>query len=122
VRVEHWTTTTEHASIVASQIAEGEHERLRLNEIPYFWSDQYGSKIQSLGELSASAKINTYTTGPNGDRPLYLYSRAGNITGVLGFGLARVVMMMRALLVKGAPLDEAIQAAEAISPLTPIGG
>jgi 3-phenylpropionate/trans-cinnamate dioxygenase ferredoxin reductase component len=120
VRVEHWTTTTVHAKIVASQITEGVHARRRLDEVPYFWSDQYGTKIQSMGEPSASADVNSYLTGTSGDRPLYLYSRAGILTGVLGFSLPKVVMSMGPLLAKGAPLSEAVRLAEGVHQLEPI--
>jgi 3-phenylpropionate/trans-cinnamate dioxygenase ferredoxin reductase component len=120
-RVEHWTTTTEHAAIVASQIADGPHERRKLNEVPYFWSDQYGTKIQCLGEPSASAQIDTLMTGPAGDRPMYLYSRGGLLTGVLGFGLPRAVMSLRQLVAKGAPVGEAVALVNSLHPATPVG-
>jgi NADPH-dependent 2,4-dienoyl-CoA reductase/sulfur reductase-like enzyme len=121
VRVEHWTSTTEHAAIVASQIAEGPHERRRLDEVPYFWSDQYGTKIQCLGEPSASADLTVLMTGAGGDRPLYLYSRAGRLTGVLGFGLARAVMRLRAPISERAPLEQAIEIVHELHPASPVG-
>ena len=70
----------------------------QLAEIPYFWSDQYGTKIQALGEPSGTADLTLLMAGAAGDRPLYLYSRGKQLTGVLGFGLPRAVMRMRSLL------------------------
>jgi 3-phenylpropionate/trans-cinnamate dioxygenase ferredoxin reductase subunit len=107
-RVEHWTTTGEHAAIVAGQIADGAHERRSLEEVPYFWSDQFGTKIQCVGEPSASADITAVLTGQGGDRPLYLYGSAGRLVGVLGFGLARAVMRLRALIAEGASVEQAM--------------
>jgi 3-phenylpropionate/trans-cinnamate dioxygenase ferredoxin reductase subunit len=117
-RVEHWTNTVDHAAIVAGHIAPGTHEKKRLAEIPYFWSDQYGTKIQALGEPSGSADLTLLMAGAAGDRPLYLYSRGKQLTGVLGFGLPRAVMRMRSLLTERAPLAEAIEAVKAIHPDT----
>jgi 3-phenylpropionate/trans-cinnamate dioxygenase ferredoxin reductase subunit len=116
VRVEHWTNAAAHAAIVASQIAAGEHEKKRLAEIPYFWSDQYGTRIQALGEPSASADLTLIMAGPANERPLYLYSRGKQLTGVLGFGLARAVMSMRAMLADRVPTAEAIEAVQKIHP------
>jgi 3-phenylpropionate/trans-cinnamate dioxygenase ferredoxin reductase subunit len=109
-RVEHWTNAADHAAIVATQIASGEHDRKRLEEIPYFWSDQYGTKIQSLGEPSGTADLTVLMTGAAGDRPLYLYSRGRHLTGVLGFGLARAVMRLRPLIADRATVGEALDA------------
>jgi len=118
-RVEHWTTTSEQASIVAAQIADGTHERRPLDEVPYFWSDQYGTKIQCLGEPSGTADVTVVHTGPNGDRPLFVYSRAGLMVGVLGFGLARVVMRLRPLLAERAPVERALKIAAELHPVVP---
>jgi 3-phenylpropionate/trans-cinnamate dioxygenase ferredoxin reductase subunit len=120
-RVEHWTTTTEHAAIVASQIAHGAHERRQLDEVPYFWSDQYGVKIQCIGEVDAAADVELLTTGPSGDRPLHLYSRDGALTGVLGFGLARAVMRLRPLVAARAPVEAATAAVHELHASRPVG-
>ena len=116
-RIEHWTTTTEQAAIVASGIAG--HQRRVLDEVPYFWSDQYGTKIQCVGEPDAGADITVRTTGASGDRPLYLYSRHGELTGVLGFGLARVVTRLRALVAERAALGDALDTVDGLHPQAP---
>ncbi|MGX7680025.1 NAD(P)/FAD-dependent oxidoreductase [Jatrophihabitans sp. DSM 45814] len=115
-RVEHWTNASDHAAIVARHIAEGTHERKPLEEIPYFWSDQYGTKIQSIGEPSASADLTMLLSGAAGDRPLFLYSRGKRLTGVLGFGLARAVMRLRALIAEGAPIGQAVDVIRELHP------
>jgi NADPH-dependent 2,4-dienoyl-CoA reductase/sulfur reductase-like enzyme len=104
-RVEHWTTTTQQAAIVAAQIAEGDHPRKGLDDVPYFWSDQYGVKLQAIGELSANDDITTVLAGPATDRPLYLYGAGDRVTGVLGFGLPALVMRLKALVAQGASLE-----------------
>ncbi|MCW2523340.1 MAG: putative ferredoxin reductase, partial [Frankiales bacterium] len=105
----------DHAAIVAHQIVGGAANR-QLGEIPYFWSDQYGTKIQALGEPSGSADLTLIMAGAAGDRPLYLYSRGKQLTGVLGFGLARAVMRMRPLLAERASLADALAAVREIHP------
>lgn len=121
-RVEHWTTTTEHATIVAREIAAAAEHRRQLDEVPYFWSDQYGIKIQCLGEPSATADLTSVLTGPSGDRPLFLYGRSGRLVGVLGFGLPRAVMQLRPLIAEGRPVAQALETVAKIHPVTtPVG-
>jgi hypothetical protein len=88
-----------------------------LDEVPYFWSDQYGTKIQCVGEPSASAEITRVLTGPEGDRAMYLYSRAGRLVGALGFGLARAVMRLRPLVAEGVTVDDARHALAQLHPV-----
>jgi 3-phenylpropionate/trans-cinnamate dioxygenase ferredoxin reductase subunit len=120
-RVEHWTTTIEHAAIVAREIAQGTHERRPLGEVPYFWSDQYGTKIQCVGEPSGSAEITSVVTGPSGDRPLFLYGRGGRLVGAVGFGLPGAVMRLRARIAEGTSVQDALRAVDELAPVTAVG-
>jgi 3-phenylpropionate/trans-cinnamate dioxygenase ferredoxin reductase subunit len=109
-RVEHWTTTTQQAAIVAAQIAEGDHVRNGLDDVPYFWSDQFGVKLQAIGELSATADVTLVMAGPQGDRPLYLYSRNDQVIGLLGFGLPALIIRLKALISQGESRDNVLTA------------
>jgi phthalate 3,4-dioxygenase ferredoxin reductase subunit len=46
-RVEHWTNVVDQATFVAQQILQPEQSR-PYSSVPYFWSDQYGVKIQMM--------------------------------------------------------------------------
>ena len=116
-RREHWTTTTGQAAVVARRIA-GQEERT-LEEVPYFWSDQYGTKIQCVGDADPAAEITRLVTGKNGDRPLYLYGREGRLVAAVGFGLPAVVTRLRRLIAEGASVDDAIARVEALHPAVP---
>ncbi|MDE3130778.1 MAG: FAD-dependent oxidoreductase, partial [Acidobacteriota bacterium] len=49
LRVEHWTTAAEHGQLAGRNALLDPPDRARHATPPYFWSDQYGSKIQALG-------------------------------------------------------------------------
>ena len=115
-RIEHWTNTVDQAAIVAAHIAEGEHARPHLEDQPYFWSDQYGVKLQSVGVLGADLDVEVVLTGPGGDRPFYLYSEGDRLVGVLGFGLPRLIMTMRGQLAAGTTVQEARATAARLHP------
>lgn len=53
-RVEHWTSASGQAAAVASAIL-GAPEPYR--EIPYFWSDQFGLRLQMVGTSRGRAQI-----------------------------------------------------------------
>ena len=48
MRVEHWTNTVEQAALVARNILAGD-DPAPYAGIPYFWSDQYGHRLQLVG-------------------------------------------------------------------------
>ena len=106
-RFEHWTSAGDQAVIVARNLADGAGAVHTLTEVPYFWSDQYGVKLQSLGTPAPDADIEVVRVGPHG-RTLALYGAGGTLTGVVGFGVPRYVMRMRALLAARVPFDEAV--------------
>ncbi len=46
VRIEHWQVATDHAGALARYWMTGEESPTL---VPYFWSEQYGRKLQLLG-------------------------------------------------------------------------
>lgn len=107
-RIEHWRSATDQAVVVATNIAvdNGSHEyaETELHEVPYFWSDQYDTKIQALGLVDPSDDVETITLG---GRTILLYSREQRLRAVVGFGAAKWVMQLRRLIASEAPLAEA---------------
>jgi 3-phenylpropionate/trans-cinnamate dioxygenase ferredoxin reductase subunit len=105
-RVEHWTTTTDQAAVIAANIMGDPAEpAAKLTAAPYFWSDQYNIKIQGIGFIDPTDRVDELTVK---DRSVLLYSRDGVIRGVVGFSIPGAVMRMKALIERGARLEEAI--------------
>jgi 3-phenylpropionate/trans-cinnamate dioxygenase ferredoxin reductase component len=109
-RSEHWTTAGDQAVVVARNLAGGGEAAHTLSEVPYFWSDQYGVKLQSLGTPAPDDDVELLTVGPH-KRPLALYGSAGVLTGVVGFGVPRQVMRMRRVLASQGTLEAAVAVA-----------
>lgn len=106
LRIEHWTTATEQASAVAHNVLCAPHELKGVDAVPYFWSDQYDLKIQSLGSPSAACDVEVLRVGAD-ERLLALYALEERMIGAVGFGLPRQVMRMRSLLAHGVELSQA---------------
>jgi 3-phenylpropionate/trans-cinnamate dioxygenase ferredoxin reductase subunit len=108
IRLEHWTSAADQGAAVARDIA---GQGAPLAEVPYFWSDQYRSKLQMLGRPGPDDDVTLMKVGPDQDRLLAVYGRGDHLTGVFGIGAARWVMRMRPLLAEQASYADALAAA-----------
>lgn len=101
-RAEHWTNATEMAEVAAANLLGGHAVH---SPVPYFWSDQYDLKIQSLGWTSGSDERRVLTVGPK-SRRVVLYGRQGQLWGVAGVNAAAIVRRQHEAIAAHAPLDD----------------
>ncbi|WP_068273068.1 NAD(P)/FAD-dependent oxidoreductase [Aldersonia kunmingensis] len=94
-RVEHWTGALERPAIaVATLLAGGLHQGTPAKP-PYFWSDQYGSRIQFAGIARPGDEI-TIEEGDCAQRSfLATYRRDGRLVAVLGVDQTRLFTRWR---------------------------
>lgn len=107
-RIEHWTSAGEQGATVAAALMGSDHA---CDPVPYFWSDQYGRKIQMIGFATGNDDIEMLWVGPQHDKLLAVYGRGGRATAVLGIQAMRQVARLRPLLAAGASQDEIVRAA-----------
>ncbi|HLI60759.1 MAG TPA: FAD-dependent oxidoreductase [Solirubrobacteraceae bacterium] len=93
VRVEHWTTAAEHGRLAGQNAVREPAERVAHVAPPYFWSDQYDVKIQSVGFPSRADRIEIVEEGAGGDGVVRLVAEArtadGELIGAVAFNHAR---------------------------------
>jgi NADPH-dependent 2,4-dienoyl-CoA reductase/sulfur reductase-like enzyme len=94
VRIEHWQVATDHAGALARHWMTGEESPTL---IPYFWSDQYGKKIQMLGHPAPSDDV-VRVKDAGDSQWLALYSRDDIVTGLLALSQPRALMLSKSLL------------------------
>ncbi|AOR37633.1 pyridine nucleotide-disulfide oxidoreductase [Streptomyces fodineus] len=94
-RVEHWTGALERPdAAVATLLAYGARDP-GVPRPPYFWSDQYGVKIQFAGHAAGADSV-TVEEGSTDDRSfLAVYRRAGRPVAVLGMNQPRLFTRRR---------------------------
>ncbi|MEU9987138.1 FAD-dependent oxidoreductase [Streptomyces sp. NPDC048045] len=94
-RVEHWTGALERPdAAVAALLAHGATEP-GVPRPAYFWSDQYGVKIQFVGHAAGADSV-TVEEGATGDRSfLAVYRRAGRPVAALGMNQPRLFTRWR---------------------------
>ena len=105
-RIEHWQGATDHASALSLHWAKGEKAP---DMVPYFWSDQYGKKIQMLGHPHPSDDIVKVAGSDEEGKWLAIYSRGGVVTGILSLSQPRWLMVSKVLLDEETTLTRAME-------------
>ena len=108
VRIEHWEVAAGHALALARYWLHGEWAG---TAVPYFWSDQYGRKIQMLGHPAPTDDVTLVAERDDGAKWLALYSHDGVVTGVVGLNVPRQLTQSRQLLEVRTSLEAARAAA-----------
>ncbi|WP_078516582.1 NAD(P)/FAD-dependent oxidoreductase [Streptomyces sp. HGB0020] len=94
-RVEHWTGARERPDAAVATLLAGGALEPGVPRPPYFWSDQYGVKIQFAGHAAGADSV-TVEEGVVDDRNvLAVYRRAGVPVAVLGMNQPRLFMRWR---------------------------
>ncbi|MEU6356198.1 FAD-dependent oxidoreductase [Streptomyces sp. NPDC047072] len=94
-RVEHWTGALERpAAAVATLLAGGAVEP-GVPRPPYFWSDQYGVKIQFVGHAAGADSVTVEEGAPDDRNVLAVYRRTGRPVAVLGMNQPRLFTRWR---------------------------
>ena len=94
-RVEHWTGARERPDAAVATLLAGGAVEPGVPRPPYFWSDQYGVKIQFAGHAAGADSV-TVEAGTADDRDvLAVYRRAGHPVAVLGMNQPRLFTRWR---------------------------
>jgi len=105
-RVEHWTNAVEQAHLVARQIVDPTAPPEPL-KAPYFWSDQFGLKIQMVGRPAEATTVTVHTFDVSGtERPVAVYENDGRVVAAVAFGWPRAVAACRQAWESGAAVAD----------------
>lgn len=107
LRVEHRTNATEQAMAAArSMLGAGQ----AYEPVPYFWSDQYDTKLQAYGQTSAAERFAVISGSLEDRRFVAAYGRGERVVGVLGWRSPRELLRARALVAGAVPWRDAVAA------------
>lgn len=94
-RVEHWTNAVEQAHVVARQIVDPTAAPEPL-KAPYFWSDQFGIKIQMVGRPAESTAVTLHRFEVSGAvKTVGVYENGGRVAAAVTFGWPRAIAACR---------------------------
>lgn len=112
IRVEHWTNAVEQGAYCAARMLDPESPAEPFEPVPMFWSDQYDRMIQAAGYPAPEDEVRVVMGELKAREFVALYGRAGRLTGVLSFNMAREMPRFRRGLAEGSSWDEALKLAE----------
>jgi 3-phenylpropionate/trans-cinnamate dioxygenase ferredoxin reductase subunit len=108
IRIEHWEVAANAGAAAARSLVAGRAEAPSFTPIPYFWSDQYGIRIQVLGNPGGDDEMVITEGSFEEGKFVAMYGRAGRLRAVMAIGKPRQLMGFRPLLQDGASWDEAL--------------
>jgi NADPH-dependent 2,4-dienoyl-CoA reductase/sulfur reductase-like enzyme len=107
MRGEQWTGAVEQARHVARNLFVDQAKALPFRGSNYFWSDQYGVKIQFVG-ISEADEVRIVEGAPEEFRFLAYYRRRHRLVGAFAMDSPRRIAEARRLIESGADWDEAL--------------
>ncbi len=108
IRIEHWQVAAEAGVAAARSLLAGRSDAPAFTPVPYFWSDQYGIRLQVLGTPRGSDEIHIAEGTPEEGKFVALFGRAGRLRAVMAISKPRQLMGFRPLLEAGCSWDAAI--------------
>ena len=115
IRIEHWTVAAEQGQLAGRNALLEPAERKAYLAPPYFWSDQYEVKIQSLGLPGRAEAVELLESTPDRSRLVYGAERDGHLVGVIAINAARRLGSYRMAL-EDPPVFEELRARVAADP------
>ncbi len=108
MRVEHWSNAVEQGAAAAKRLLTSAEAAQPFTPVPYFWSDQYDSKIQFLGRAAPDDAVAVVDGSLEEGRFVALFGRAGRLVGALAFSRPRQLMAYRRLIAGATSWDDAL--------------
>jgi len=83
MRVEHWTNATEQAAHAVKALLHGADAAGPFTPVPYFWSDQHGTKFQFVGSSAPGDDVDVAEGAIEDGKFVAAYRRDGRTVGAL---------------------------------------
>ena len=83
MRVEHWTNAAEQGEHAARTLLFGADASGRFTPVPYFWSDQFGTKYQFVGTARPEDEVQVVEGSMDDGKFVAAYGRNGIAVGAL---------------------------------------
>lgn len=115
VRLEHWDNAIESGTFAGRRLASSPPFSDRATHeafapVPYFWTDQYDTKVQVAGRIEPDAESVVIDGSLDGDRAVLAFRRGDRLGAVLGVNRPAPVVRWRVRMAVegGVPFDDAL--------------
>lgn len=96
LRVEHWTSATEQARVIARSIV-GLAPDAGASLLPYFWSDQYKTKLQLVGRPERATSVALFSAPDKPRQVAGLYFKGDSVVAAVTFSAPHLLARFRPL-------------------------
>jgi NADPH-dependent 2,4-dienoyl-CoA reductase/sulfur reductase-like enzyme len=107
LRVEHWENAAAQGDHAAASLLAGAGAT-PFDAVPYFWSDQFGVKIQFVGHAREGDEVRVVEGSVDERRFVACYGREGRLVAALSFARPRLLVQYRELLNRGSSFEDAL--------------
>lgn len=114
-RVEHWDNAIRQAQHAARTLLVGPAPYV---PVPWFWSDQFGRKLQLAGEPAGHEESLVVSGSTTEHRFCVVYRKEGRAVAAATLGAAKPFLAARALVERGAPWSEVTATFEPVNAAT----
>ncbi len=108
IRIEHWNLAAEAGVAAARDLLAGPGDATSFTPVPYFWSDQYGIRLQVIGSPRGSDEVKVVDGSFDEGKFVALFGRGDRLSAVMAIGRPRQLMMYRPLLQNGSSWAQAL--------------
>jgi NADPH-dependent 2,4-dienoyl-CoA reductase/sulfur reductase-like enzyme len=108
LRIEHWDHAIDSGRAAARRLLVDDASAAPYTPVPWFWSDQYDTKLQLAGRASPHDEARVLTGSFEEGRVAVAYRRGERLIGVLGLNRPRHVVQARLLIERGGSWDEGL--------------
>jgi NADPH-dependent 2,4-dienoyl-CoA reductase/sulfur reductase-like enzyme len=108
IRIEHWNVAAEAGVAAARNLLAGRADATSFTPVPYFWSDQYGIRLQVIGSPRGSDEVSVVDGSFEEGKFVALFGRGDRLSAVMAIGRPRQLMMYRPLLQNGSSWTDAL--------------
>ncbi len=108
LRLEHWTNAAEGGAAAARNLLAGSEAAIPYDPVPFFWSDQYATKLQMIGVPRPGTEPVVVGGSADEGKLVALYPDGDRLAAVLALSQPRQLMSYRPLLAAGASFADAL--------------
>ena len=108
IRIEHWQVAAEAGVAAGRSVVAGRTDAPSFTPVPYFWSDQYGIRLQVLGNPGGDDDVHIIDGSLGEGKFVALFGRAARLRAVVAIGKPRQLMSFRPLMEAGSSWDDAL--------------
>jgi 3-phenylpropionate/trans-cinnamate dioxygenase ferredoxin reductase subunit len=104
---EHWTNAVDQGAHAARNLLTGDGRRSPYTALPYFWSDQFGVRIQVLGQVPPGVRLSVVDGSIDDLRFAGVYHRDGHVTGAVALNMPSGLVRLARQVTQRAPFTRA---------------